>query len=51
MICKECRHVPHTFRITFDVGHGQITAYELCESCKELDVFSENVLNIEEIKN
>ena len=49
MITKECSHSPHVSRITFDVGHGQISAYVLCKDCQKLDVFTENVLNSEEI--
>lgn len=50
MTFKECSHIPHVSRITFDVGHGQIAVYELCKDCKELSVFSENVLNKEEME-
>lgn len=49
MPVKACNHPPHVSRITFDVGHGQITIYELCKDCQKLDVFAENVLNSEEI--
>ena len=47
MPVKACNHVPHVSRMTFDVGNGQIAIYELCKSCKELEVFSDNVMNSE----
>lgn len=50
MICKKCSHKPHTSRIIFDIGHGQIATYELCTNCQKLDVFSENVSDIEDIE-
>lgn len=49
MISKKCSHNPHISRITFDVGREQIAIYELCKNCKELSVFSENILNTEKI--
>jgi len=49
MISKECRHNPHTSRITFDIGHGQMAVYELCKDCQKLEVFEENILNSEKI--
>ena len=51
MNCNECRHTPHVSRITFDIGHGQMAVYELCKDCQKLEVFSENMLEIESIKN
>jgi len=49
MPVKTCNHTPHVSRITFDVGNGQVVIYELCKDCQELDVFSENILDREEI--
>jgi len=49
MICKECRHKPHTSRIIFDIGSGNTSVYDLCNNCKDFSVFKEYLISQEPI--
>lgn len=49
---NRCNHaVTHavTTRITFDIGSGNTSVYDLCIYCKELSVFKEYVISKEPI--
>lgn len=48
MIIKGCIH-PHASRITFDVGSGNTSVYDLCINCREFSVFKEFVISLEQI--
>ncbi len=46
-----CEHYPMDVLITFDTGNSKTSVYELCEFCRQLPVFTENILFVKEIKN
>ena len=45
---RRCNHAVTT-RITFDIGSGNTSVYDLCINCKEFSVFKEFVISIEQI--
>lgn len=51
MTSNNCNHDPTDAVITFDIGNSKTSVYELCEFCRKLPVFTENILFVKEIKN
>ncbi|MBC8501530.1 MAG: hypothetical protein H8D35_00180 [Nitrosopumilus sp.] len=45
-----CTHQDTGVRITFDVGYDKTSVYDLCDACRKLPVFTENILYVKEIK-
>lgn len=51
MARSSCEHYPANAIITFDVGNSNNSVYELCEDCRKLPAFNENILSIQELQN
>ncbi len=50
MTIPSCEHPNPDVRLTFDIGNSKTSVYELCEFCRKLPVFTENILYVKEIK-
>jgi len=44
---EKCGHGSHEVRRTFRAGHNTETVYDLCNFCKDVEFFKENIVKEE----